>query len=459
MINVDFYLFIILILYSNIIIPHIELINYILKFEQIPTQKQRILTLVLVTLERLLKKQSFYKEMYGEQSIIFIMELLFQCLYQKDKENQIDQRLLLAIGSYIWECIVQCPTNLERFIKYGAVYVILDIIQIVPYLSQCLFLGVLTDMCDNFFCGPYLCTWRGIDKKNGLMSLLTTIWREEEIRIKVERHTDDEELSQMSNRQWIETYHTKLCGNISPAIHDMIGSVRSKIYSIRKIIERDIEKYEMAKEHYKILYIDLPMEDRITMSSIDLYFKLKLGETWVEIARYFEQVGITPLGMDGQAIFLMTQQYYSFGVMIKERQKRIVQFVKREEEIQEKDEYARIRDSKLALSLDAFDELDYIYRTTNRAYMLKKKNEQRQQINLALNFPPDSNNAHWHRTFMDKPESTAIYDQNQRIISSLVTDSNLDQRKVSSISPYHSEIFDEMSCSMISNSLFEIDEL
>ncbi|XP_053971100.1 uncharacterized protein LOC128872444 isoform X1 [Hylaeus volcanicus] len=426
---------------------------------------QRILTLALTSLERFLRKQKLYQEMYGEQSIIFIMELLFQCLYQKNKENQIDQRLLLAIGSYIWECIVWCPVNLEKFIKYGGVYVILDIIQIVPYPSQCLFLGVLTDMCDNFFCGPYFCTWQGIGKKTGFMSLLAMVWREEEIRLKVRRYADgslkDEEVPQMGNKQWLETYHTQLCGNISPAILDLIGSIRSKIYSIRKIIERDNERYDMAKERYKILYIDLTMEDRITISSIDVYFKLKLGQAWVEIARYFEQVGITPLGMDGQTIFLMIQQYYSFGVMIKERQKRIMELVKREEEIQEKDEYARIRDSKLALSLDAFDELDYIYRTTNRAYMITKKCEQQQEINSALSFPPGSDDAHCHRTFMDKAMFTTIFDQDHTIISSLIKTTSLGQTKVLPISPHHSDIFHDtyslgISCSSLSiNSLEE----
>lgn len=98
--------------------------------------------------------------------------------------------LLLAIGSYIWECIIWSPKNLEKFIRYGGVYVILDLIEIVPYCSRCLFLAVFTDMCDNFFCGPFLCTWRATDKRTGLMSLLAKIWREEEIRIEVKRNVD-----------------------------------------------------------------------------------------------------------------------------------------------------------------------------------------------------------------------------------------------------------------------------
>lgn len=70
-------------------------------------------------------------------------------------------------------------------------------------------------------------------------------------------------MPQMSNKQWLETYSTKLTRNISPAIEDMIGSVRSKIYSICKIVERDNDRYKLAKEHYKMLHAELSMEDRV----------------------------------------------------------------------------------------------------------------------------------------------------------------------------------------------------
>ena len=224
-------------------------------------------------------------------------------------------------------------------------------------------------------------------------------------------HMLDGELSEMGTKQWSQTYDFNLRGNISPALVDMIGSVRPKIYSIRKIIERDGERYEMAKDRYKILYNDLPVEDRITICSIDLYFTLKLGQVWIEIDKYFEQVGITPLGMDGQVIFIMTQRYHSWGVLIKERQKRLRQFVRREEELKEIDEYARIRDSKLASALDAFDKLDYIHRTTDRAYMVKRKNDQRQQVDSALKFPPSSNDSHCHRTFQDNVNFTVMVEE------------------------------------------------
>lgn len=236
----------------------------------------------------------------------------------------------------------------------------------------------------------------------------------------------DEELIHMSQKQRFDTYFTKFSKDNSPAIIDMIGSVRSKIYSIYKIIERDNERYLMAKEHYKILNNNLSLEDKvsytninfyiiqfifeiynliflqITISTINMYFALKLGQVWVEIAEFFEQSGITPLGMDGQTIFLITQRYHMWSKMAKERQDIILRSIDKEKEIEEKDEYAKIRNSKLIIALDAFDELDYIYRTTKRSNMLKKKVEQIKQVNLALKFPDDSDDAHCHRTFQDK---------------------------------------------------------
>jgi len=68
----------------------------------------------------------------------------------------------------------------------------------------------------------------------------------------------------MGKQQWIATYTLKLTADVSPAIVDMFGSMRSKIFSILKIIERDRNKYEIAVNHYKILLNDLPIEDCVS---------------------------------------------------------------------------------------------------------------------------------------------------------------------------------------------------
>lgn len=73
-------------------IIYIELIQYILKFDKIRMIEQRILTLTLLSIEKLIKKQIFYQKIYGEYSVTLSMELLFRCLYQKDQEFKLDQR-------------------------------------------------------------------------------------------------------------------------------------------------------------------------------------------------------------------------------------------------------------------------------------------------------------------------------------------------------------------------------
>lgn len=80
--------------------------------------------------------------------------------------------------------------NLQAFLKADGLYSMLDIIEIASYPVKCLYLGVVTDICDYTFCGPFLCTWRGIDKQKGLMSLLACIWRQEEDKLGIKRQPD-----------------------------------------------------------------------------------------------------------------------------------------------------------------------------------------------------------------------------------------------------------------------------
>lgn len=72
----------------------------------------------------------------------------------------------------------------------------------------------------------------------------------------------------MGMKQWTDIYRSQLTADVSPTIIDMIGSVRSKIFSILKIIERDGDKYETAKKHYKILLDKLPIKDRVSKTQI-----------------------------------------------------------------------------------------------------------------------------------------------------------------------------------------------
>ncbi|XP_025073512.1 cilia- and flagella-associated protein 69-like [Pogonomyrmex barbatus] len=429
----------------------IKLINNIVSLNKLTIRRQRILTLLLIALEGLVRKPTSVQHMCEQQSVDLVIEIFTKCLYPKNEDFQVDERLLLAIGSYIWKCVAQCPANLQIFLKNGGLYSMLDIIEIASYPVKCLYLGALTDICDNTFCGPYLCTWRGTDKKIGLMSLLATIWREEEDKIGIKRHIDgsiaDPELPQMGTKQWIDTYHTQLSTDVSPTIIDMFGSVRSRIFSILKIIERNDDRYEMAKKHYKILLDELSTKDRITLCCVDMYLRLKLGQMWTELSRYLEQADVIPLNVDANLIAHMVQWHHSWGILIQDRQRKLIAATKRADEIFEKDEFAKIRDSKLAPALEALSEVDLIRRTTDRSYRLRKKNRQRRQVHAALSFPREADAEQCHRTFSDKTNVTVILGQHQSIDTWHLEDAQKDCTEISPVSLLdspHEEIFSSL---------------
>lgn len=54
--------------------------------------RQRILTLLLIALENLVKKQTSVQQMYGKQSVDLVMEILSKCLYKENETFQVDQR-------------------------------------------------------------------------------------------------------------------------------------------------------------------------------------------------------------------------------------------------------------------------------------------------------------------------------------------------------------------------------
>lgn len=54
--------------------------------------RQRILTLLLIALENLVKKQTSVQQMYGKQSVEFVMEIFRKYLYKENENFQVDQR-------------------------------------------------------------------------------------------------------------------------------------------------------------------------------------------------------------------------------------------------------------------------------------------------------------------------------------------------------------------------------
>ena len=71
----------------------------------------------------------------------------------------------------------------------------------------------------------------------------------------------------MGQEQWYNTFWSQsgLTHDSSPALSDLIGSLRPKIYSILKMIEEEADKYEKTREHYKILMDDISTQDKASI--------------------------------------------------------------------------------------------------------------------------------------------------------------------------------------------------
>lgn len=112
----------------------------------------------------------------------FLFNLLINIIYI--------YRLLIAIGSYIGECIVWYPKISKKFIISNGIYLMLDIIENASLFVRNVYFKSLVDLCTSPEAIPYVCTWRDKNKKNGFMSLLAKCWREEEIKLNVKRTRD-----------------------------------------------------------------------------------------------------------------------------------------------------------------------------------------------------------------------------------------------------------------------------
>lgn len=76
----------------------------------------------------------------------------------------------------------------------------------------------------------------------------------------------------MGKGQRYTTYHCKQFHDSSPALVDVVGSVRAKIYSIINMMDEEVDKYVKTEKHFKILINDIPKEDLVRMILLSLLY-------------------------------------------------------------------------------------------------------------------------------------------------------------------------------------------
>ena len=112
----------------------------------------------------------------------------FLCSSYQINNNFVKHFSLLVIAeSFMHKCIVLYDDPLKSFLDGGAIYLILDLLEILDLPLQSLYLELLNAMNKNKKCNQFLFTWKGIDKKKGFISLITKIWKDEEILIGIKR--------------------------------------------------------------------------------------------------------------------------------------------------------------------------------------------------------------------------------------------------------------------------------
>lgn len=209
----------------------------------------------------------------------------------------------------------------------------------------------------------------------------------------------DVELPLMGKGQVLMNFNSRVNPDYSQTLAIMLGSVRPKIYSIRKMLLSNTELCEKSKGHYKVLLHDLPVEDSITFCIADQFFRFMQGQMWSEVLFYLRRLGVNPLGGDGEMLLMMRQRDRACALYVQERQAKLLKDVKRKELIREREEIIKIRDANLPAVMAKIQEIHYIRRTTDQQYRQRKKKEQTQQIKEALCFPINADTEHCQRTF------------------------------------------------------------
>ncbi|XP_063987764.1 cilia- and flagella-associated protein 69-like [Diachasmimorpha longicaudata] len=393
--------------------------NFITKIShlpELPLQTQTTLTLLLTPLDLLLQADPSPLSTSPPNSLKIIESLLHRFSHTQD--FIIDDKLLISLGSYTWTSLMSSPPTLTRFIELGGTYLILDCLEKSPCLPQVVFLGILSDMCLDPHCIPHLCTWRGLDKSRGLLSLLSRIWRDEERRIGVRRTPDgriqDIELPLMGRAQWRNSFYTKTIESYSPTMESWLGSARPKIYSIRKQLLENSEVYERTRDRYKILTDDLHPEDAITLCIVDQFFRFSRGQVWGEVLRYLKERGVNPLGSDGEMILVVCQRHRECGLYVRDCQDRLLSEEMLKERRKEVVDIMRIRDARLTDALEAARGMDLVRRTADRGYRMRRRNQQKVEVDGGLKFPGEALGK-CHRTYPEGWNVTVILNQTHTI--------------------------------------------
>lgn len=254
----------------------------------------------------------------------------------------------------------------------------------------------------------HLLSWRG---KNGfgVLTLLIEVWKKEESKNKVGRKDGcitDVEKPLMTEEQWYLTNHSKNAHMCSPSIAEMIGSSRPKIHALYQLLnERYGDITKISEESYRLHLDSIPTNFQVYVPLIKHFLALKLGEVWYEVLKDLDVSGVFPTSFDGEMISTLINQKNNWASRVKTLQEEIVALQKSKDLEDEKSFYEFLKNCRLAESLEALRELDYVARTTCKEFQKRKKQQQIKEIEMfTSNF-----DEFLHRTFIPTCNVTHLF--------------------------------------------------
>ncbi|KAL3283334.1 hypothetical protein HHI36_006482 [Cryptolaemus montrouzieri] len=341
------------------------------------------------------------------------------------RDDVIVPTLPIMIFSCLWNILLCDEQNLQQFIREEGIYVTLDLAETCVWPVKVTALGLLAEVAEECLAAPFFITWRGT-KNQRILPFLLEIFREENQMLGVKHTADgmilDVELPVMGVDQYEDVSNTLNNLDASPAISDMIGSCRSKIYAIFDLLTyAHQEDVAHANEIYKMWNQELSLRDQITKVVAENFFALKIGEVWDELQIHFERCGIRPLANDYEMLSIVLTRARKWGIFLQEKQRDILRAHKETEEIKENIFYMELREARLGQTLAACSELEYIARCTKDLYRVRAK--RRQNLHL-MEHPVEKTdpNILYHTTFMYDIMVNPVFDQILHIANVNVTE-------------------------------------
>uniref|UniRef100_A0ABD2X819 Cilia- and flagella-associated protein 69 ARM repeats domain-containing protein n=1 Tax=Trichogramma kaykai TaxID=54128 RepID=A0ABD2X819_9HYME len=294
-----------------------QLIQQILNTEALTSRYQLIMTYALMSCETLLDKCSCSQDFRCNTMVNIALTLLKRYLHPKNEDSKLEPKFQIAISTYIWKLLVTSLRAFEDFSVQGGLYLILDVMTEATLPVQNAFLGVLTDLYENEYSKYCIYTWRSVNDKTSILSLLPKIWRKEETILDIQRInkcSNDEigkDLALMKNDHWLYFNFIKIPRNSRKVTTTVVGPAGPKIYYLYKNIKQDTGKIvhtKTQKTHYEFLLDRVSSEDRAILPIIETYDLVRDEDSIKEIFHLLDQFKVQPLKESQKPLFSVKEK-------------------------------------------------------------------------------------------------------------------------------------------------------